>query len=81
MDIEEALKNADEWTEGHTFYEGQGGWRIAIATLAAEVRRLDAVLMKISNYKVRVPEHWADLQIDVQRLMDMATEGRRKRGK
>ena len=42
MEVETALKFADEWTEGHTFYEGMAGWRVVCATLAAEVRRLRA---------------------------------------
>lgn len=40
MDVNEALQWADQWTEGHTFYEGMQGWRVVCATLAAEVRRL-----------------------------------------
>jgi len=40
MEVGTALKFADEWTEGHTFYEGMAGWRVVCATLAAEVRRL-----------------------------------------
>ena len=40
MKIDEALQHADQWTEGHTFYEGMQGWRIVCAVLAAEVRRL-----------------------------------------
>lgn len=40
MTIDEALQLSDEWTQGHTFYEGMVGWRVAIATLAAEVRQL-----------------------------------------
>lgn len=43
MDVNEALQWADQWTEGHTFYEGMQGWRVVCATLAAEVRRLQAV--------------------------------------
>lgn len=39
MDVNEALQWADQWTEGHTFYEGMQGWRVVCATLAAEVRR------------------------------------------
>lgn len=40
MKLEEALQFADQWTEGHTFYEGLQGWRVVCAVLAAEVRRL-----------------------------------------
>src|SRR5574343_1960099 len=42
MKLEEALNYADEWTNGHTFYEGMQGWRVVCAVLAAEVRRLRA---------------------------------------
>ena len=42
MKIEEALQYADQWSEGHTFHEGSQGWRAVCATLAAEVRRLQA---------------------------------------
>lgn len=38
MTTDEALQLSDEWTRGHTFYEGQGGWRVAISALAAELR-------------------------------------------
>lgn len=40
MPVEEALEHADEWIEGVSLYEGAQGWRVACATLAAEVRRL-----------------------------------------
>jgi len=40
MEVETALKFADEWTVGHDFYKGVQGWRVVCATLAAEVRRL-----------------------------------------
>lgn len=43
MKLEEALQWAGQWTEGQTFYEGMQGWRVVCATLAAEVRRLQAV--------------------------------------
>lgn len=42
MKTEEALQYADQWSEGHTFYEGSQGWRFVCAVLAAEVRRLRA---------------------------------------
>ena len=42
MQIEQALQFADQWSEGHTFYEGSQGWRVVCAVLAAEVRRLRA---------------------------------------
>ena len=38
MDVNEALQFADEWTKGHTFYEGLQGWRVVCAVLAAEIR-------------------------------------------
>lgn len=40
MTIEEAMQDAEAWTRGQTFYEGQTGWRPVVAVLAAEVRRL-----------------------------------------
>ena len=40
MQVDEALANADEWIKGVTLYEGAQGWRVACATLAAEVRSL-----------------------------------------
>lgn len=40
MTVPEALKHAEEWTRGTTFYEGQGGWRVAVAVLAKEVNSL-----------------------------------------
>lgn len=40
MTLDEALQFADQWAEGHTFYEGSQGWRVVCAVLAAEVRRL-----------------------------------------
>lgn len=43
MRVDEALEHADEWIKGVTLYEGAQGWRVACATLAAEVRRLRAV--------------------------------------
>lgn len=52
MQIDEALGHADEWIKGVTLYEGAQGWRVACATLAAEVRKL----------RVSLREHakWAD---------------------
>ncbi len=43
MQVNEALANADEWIKGVMLYEGAQGWRVACATLAAEVRRLRAL--------------------------------------
>lgn len=45
MQVGEALENADEWIKGVTLYEGARGWRVACATLAAEVRRLRRLVM------------------------------------
>lgn len=52
MQVDEALEHADEWIKGVTLYEGAQGWRVACATLAAEVRKL----------RVSLREHakWAD---------------------
>ena len=44
MKVDEALEHADEWIKGVTMYEGAQGWRVACATLAAEVRRLRATI-------------------------------------
>lgn len=44
MQVDEALEHADEWIKGVTLYEGAQGWRVACATLAAEVRRLRDLL-------------------------------------
>ena len=44
MQVDEALEYADEWIKGVTVYEGAQGWRVACATLAAEVRRLRAMV-------------------------------------
>lgn len=51
MEVETALKFADEWTEGHTFYEGMAGWRVVCATLAAEVRRLSEMEKSHKRYE------------------------------
>lgn len=44
MQVDEALEHADEWIKGVTLYEGAQGWRVACATLAAEVRHLRDLL-------------------------------------
>lgn len=46
MTVDDALQLADEWTRGHTFYEGSDGWRVAIAILAAEIRRLKTPIVE-----------------------------------
>ena len=51
MTLDEALQFADQWTEGHTFYEGSQGWRVVCAVLAAEVKRLRA-----SSEQLTLPE-------------------------
>lgn len=55
MNLQEALDFADEWTKGHTFYEGLQGWRVVCATLATEVRRLQAE-RDISKMLVEIAE-------------------------
>jgi hypothetical protein len=41
MQIDQALNHTDEWIKGVTLHEGAQGWRVACATLAAEVRMAD----------------------------------------
>ncbi len=50
MQVEEALEHADEWIKGVTLYEGAQGWRVACATLAAEVRTLRASLREHAKW-------------------------------
>lgn len=46
MDVNEALQFADSAIEGATFYEGMRGPLMAMAVLAAEVRRLQATAVE-----------------------------------
>ena len=58
MQVEEALGHADEWIEGVTLYEGAQGWRVACATLAAEVRRLRGALEQANDNAERFEREW-----------------------
>ena len=55
MTVDEALGHADEWIKGVTVYDGLQGWRIACATLACEVRRLNAEIEAIGAGGVTGP--------------------------
>ncbi len=66
MNVIEALELADEWTKGQTFYEGQGGWRVAIGVLAEEVRDLQHILELITGI-----EPFDKERIDQTKVLDL----------
>ena len=67
MQVDEALVNADEWIKGVTVYEGAQGWRVACATLAAEVRRLRGLVGGGDDLSQKLIDRLEMLEVQVVR--------------